>query len=221
VGGSGDRSDVSGMESIIGAAVSKGYSWMAHFRKDGPCDEGGNGSGVHSVSDGAGGGVSGCGHRAGEEGVLWRGERRFSSPPSLSSSASHCLLIAFFVCLAGGGEGSSEEPGKCLGSEGSGSEGSAMRAWAARAWAVRACAAGLGRQGLGSECLGTDGLGSKNSKRGDGDFARVGVGALRAAEEGAGITMALASLVMVVMPWRRCQRQQRWTSGAVMMIGDQ
>jgi hypothetical protein len=44
-----------------------------------------------------------------------RGERAkaSSSPPSLSSSASHRLLAAFLVRLAGGGEGFDERSGEC------------------------------------------------------------------------------------------------------------
>ncbi len=102
---------------------------MAHVVEGGPCDEGG-------ICDGAGRGVGGCGHRAGEGGMQWRGDiRRFSnSPPSLSSSALHCLLAAFLISLASGGEGSGKKPGECSGSE------------------------GVGRKGSGSECLGTNGL---------------------------------------------------------------
>ncbi len=46
-----------------------------------------------------------------------RGERAraSSSPPSLSSSASHRLLAAFLVHLAGGGEGFEERSGECSG----------------------------------------------------------------------------------------------------------
>jgi hypothetical protein len=55
--------------------------------------------------------------------VVLREERKSisSSPPSLSSSASHRLLAAFLVRLAGGGEGFSEESGECSGRGGSGS----------------------------------------------------------------------------------------------------
>jgi hypothetical protein len=67
--------------------------------------------------------------RAGEGGVVLRGERKraSSSPPSLSSSASHRLLAAFLVRLAGGGEGFGEESGECsgCGDSGSGCSGTA------------------------------------------------------------------------------------------------
>jgi hypothetical protein len=43
------------------------------------------------------------------------------SPPSLSSSASHRLLAAFLVRLAGGGEGFEEKTGECSGRRDSGS----------------------------------------------------------------------------------------------------
>jgi hypothetical protein len=74
------------------------------------------------VGDGAGGGVGGSGVRAGEGGVVLRGERKraSSSPPSLSSSSSHRLLAAFLVRLAGGGEGFEERTGECSGRRGTG-----------------------------------------------------------------------------------------------------
>jgi hypothetical protein len=75
--------------------------------------------------DGAFSTVSGGGIRAGEGSVLCRGERRRSSPASLSSSALHRLFTTFLVSLAGGGEGTCEELGsKGFGSEGLGTEGS-------------------------------------------------------------------------------------------------
>jgi hypothetical protein len=125
-----DRRGVGSVERIMGAAVGEGCSNMAHVGEGSPCDEGGNGGGVRSIGDGAGGGVGCCSNRASEGGVLWRGERRRYSTSSLSSSASHCLFTAFFVRLAGGGNGTGEELGsegsgsKCSGNEGSDSKGS-------------------------------------------------------------------------------------------------
>jgi hypothetical protein len=100
--------------------------------------------------------------------VVLRGERKklSSSPPFLSNSASHLLLGAFLVRLAGGGEGL-DEPGESSGSWCSGSGSS------------------------GPVCLGSA----------VGDFARVGVCVLGAAEEGA---MAHTSMVLVdTWRWRR------------------
>jgi hypothetical protein len=123
------------------------------------------------VGNDAGGGFGGHGVRAGVGGVVLTVERKrsSSSPPSLSSSASHRLLAAFLVCLAGGGEGFSKEPGECS-----------------------------GRGGSGSGCSGTVCLGSVV-----GDFARVGVCTLGAAEEGA---MAHATSVQVETRRRQCRR---------------
>jgi hypothetical protein len=75
------------------------------------------GEGESGVGDGAGGGDGGRVVRAGEGDVVLRGERAraSSSPPSLSSSASHRLLAAFLVRLAGGGEGYDERSGECSG----------------------------------------------------------------------------------------------------------
>jgi hypothetical protein len=122
VGAGSNTLGVGSVERITGAAVGEGCSGAAHVSKGSTCDEGHNASGVRSIGNGAGGGVGGCGDRASEGGVLWRGERRTSSPSpsSLSSSALHHLFTAFLVCLDSGGEGTS----KVLGSEGLGSEGS-------------------------------------------------------------------------------------------------
>ncbi len=118
-GGGGDTHDVGGVEGITRAAIGKGCSRVAHAGVGGPCGEVCTGNGDHGVGVEAGGVVGGRGVRAGEGHV--RGERRRSpsSPPSLSSSASHRLLAAFIVCLAGGGEGFGEEPGECSGRVGS------------------------------------------------------------------------------------------------------
>jgi hypothetical protein len=105
-----DTHGVGSVERITGAVVGEGCSKVAHVGEGSPCDDGGNGGGVRSISHGAGGGVSCCSNRAGEGDVLWRGEPRRSSPSSLSSSASHCLFTAFFIRLAGGGR----EPVKSL-----------------------------------------------------------------------------------------------------------
>jgi hypothetical protein len=96
---------------------------VAHAGKGGPNGKSCAGAGDCRVGNDAGGGVGGRGVRAGEGGMVLREERKrsFSFPPSLSSSASHCLLVTFLVRLAGGGEGFSEEPGECSGRGGSGS----------------------------------------------------------------------------------------------------
>jgi hypothetical protein len=54
-GGGSNTRGVSGVERIGGAAVGEGCSRVAYVG-EGSCAEGGNGSGVRSVSDGSGGG---------------------------------------------------------------------------------------------------------------------------------------------------------------------
>jgi hypothetical protein len=85
-----------------------------------------------------GSGVGGGGVRAGEGGVVSRGEREraSSSPPSLNSSTSHCLLAAFLVRLAGGGEGFKEKTGECSdrGGSGRGARAAGARAAGIQAW---------------------------------------------------------------------------------------
>jgi hypothetical protein len=95
---------------------------VAHASEGGPNGESCARDGDCRVSNGAGDGVGGRGVRAGEGGVVLRGEKKriSSSPPSLSSSASHCLLAALLVHLAGGGEGFGEESCECSGCGGSG-----------------------------------------------------------------------------------------------------
>jgi hypothetical protein len=99
-------------ESCAGEGVANGESGAG---EGGANDESCAGDGVGGVGDGAGGGVGGGGVRAGEGGVVSRGEREraSSSPPSLNSSTLHCLLAAFLVRLAGGGEGFGEKTGEC------------------------------------------------------------------------------------------------------------
>jgi hypothetical protein len=98
---------VGGVKYITGAAIGEGCSGEEHAGVGGPCEEVNTGNIDR--------GVGGLGVRAGEGRV--RGERRRSPsfPPSLNSSASHRLLAAFLVRLAGGGKGFGEEPGKCSG----------------------------------------------------------------------------------------------------------
>jgi hypothetical protein len=85
--------------------------------------------------------------------------RAFSSPPPLSSSASHRLLAAFLVRLAGGGEGFKEKSGECLGRRDSGS-GCSGTAW------VYSAVGDFARVGVGEGaggCSGRRGSGSGNS----------------------------------------------------------
>ncbi len=114
-GGVGDKHGVGGVKGITGAAIGEGCTGEEHAGVGGPCEEVSTGNADSGVGVGAGGEVGGRGVRAGEGRV--RGERRRSpsSPPSLGSSASHRLLAAFLVRMAGGGEGFGEEPGKCSG----------------------------------------------------------------------------------------------------------
>jgi hypothetical protein len=92
---------VGGVESINGAAVGEGCSGVTHVNEGSPCDESGNGGGVCSVGNGAGGRVGGCGDRAGEGGLLERGERRrffpylhplAAQPRSVSTPPSSSVL---------------------------------------------------------------------------------------------------------------------------------
>jgi hypothetical protein len=127
VGISGGTRDDGGVLIIAGVAVGEGGA-----NGEGSAGEGGangesctgevgaNGescAGEGGVGDVAGGGVGGSVVRAGEGGVVLRGERARASPspPSLSSSTSHRLLAAFLVRFADGGEGFEEKSGECSG----------------------------------------------------------------------------------------------------------
>jgi hypothetical protein len=116
------------------------------------------GEGDSGVGNGAGGGDGGRVVRAAEGGVVLRGERAraSSSPPSLSSSASHRLLATFLVRLAGGGEGFEERSGKCSGRRDTG-----------RGFSDTACffsAVGdFGLVGVGGEAGGCSGRGGSGS----------------------------------------------------------
>ncbi len=111
VGVGGSPRDGGGVLNIPGVADGKGGANSESSAGEGGANgESCAGEGKSEVGIGAGGGDGGRVVRAGEGGVVLRGERAraSSSPPSLSSSASHCLLAAFLVRLAGGGEGFDE-----------------------------------------------------------------------------------------------------------------
>jgi hypothetical protein len=115
----GDMRDDGGVLIIAGVAVGDGGANGGSSAGEGGANgesctgkvgangESCAGEGEGGVGDVAGGGVGGSVVRAGEGGVVLRGERARASPspPSLSSSASHRLLAAFLVRFAGGGEG--------------------------------------------------------------------------------------------------------------------
>ncbi len=214
---SGADSDTSavgwGVEKIAGAAVGQGSSGVVHIGVDGPCSEGGNGSGIRGISDVTG---SVWGNRAGGGGVLWRGERRrlYPSPLSLNNSASHHLSIAFLVRLAGGGDGISEElgsedsggrcsDGECSGSECLGGECSGGE-----------CSGGKcsGDECLDGEGLDTGGSDSEGSGRGDVKFPLGCGGAPGAVEAGAVTVTGFALLPTVMFRW------QRQATGAAMLV---
>ncbi len=137
VGVGGDTRDDGGELIIAGVAVGDGVANGGGSAGEGGAngesctgEVGANGESCAGEGDGrvgdvAGGGVGCSVVRAGEGGVVSRGERAraSSSQPSLSSSASHRLLTAFLVRLAGGGEGA----GGCSGRRGSGSGNSDSR----------------------------------------------------------------------------------------------
>jgi hypothetical protein len=131
----GDTRDDGGVLIIAGVAVGEGGANGGGSAGEGGAngesctgEVGANGEscageGEGGVGDVAGGGVGGSVVRAGEGGVVLRGERARASPspPSLSSSTSHRLLAAFLVRFAGGGEGFEEKSGECSGRTDSGS----------------------------------------------------------------------------------------------------
>jgi hypothetical protein len=166
----GNPHDDGGVLIIAGVAVGEGgangESCAGKGRANGEscAGEGGAngescaGDGDSGVGDGAGSGVSSSGVRAGEGDVVLRGEREraSSSPPSLSSSASHRLLTAFLVRLAGGGKGFEERIGECSGCRdlGSGCSGTACFCSAVSDFAR----VGVSKEAGG--CSGHGGLGS-------------------------------------------------------------
>jgi hypothetical protein len=118
VGVGGGPRDGGGVLCITGVADGEGGANSESSAGEGGANgESCAGEGESGVGDGAGGGDGGRVVRAGEGGVVLRGERAraSSSPTSLSSSASHRLLAAFLVRLAGGGEGFDERSGECSG----------------------------------------------------------------------------------------------------------
>jgi hypothetical protein len=103
----GDARGVGGVEIIAGEAVGEGCSGVAHASDGGPSGESCASDGDCRVDEESGSEVGGRGDRADEGGVVLRGKRKMfsTSPPLLSNSASHLLLTALLVRLAGGGEG--------------------------------------------------------------------------------------------------------------------
>jgi hypothetical protein len=183
VGVSGDTRDDGGVLIIAGVAVGEGGANGGGSAGEGGASGGGSageggangesctgevrangescaGEGKGGVGDVAGGGVGGSVVRAGEGGVVLRGERARASPspPSLSSSASHRLLTAFLVCFAGGGKGFEENPGEYSGrtDSGSGCSGAAC---------LNSAVGDFARVGVGEVAGGCSGSGNSDPRR--------------------------------------------------------